>query len=536
MQFRTGFVMLVLVVSACATTEVDTTVKTDWTSKSATQQARAIVEGKLTSEALVAAYLSRIQRLDGNTNSILALNPNAINDARARDAEITRGEIKGPLHGVPVLLKDNIESRELPTTAGSLALIDNNTHRDAPLVTRLREAGAVILGKTNLSEWANFRSESSISGWSAIGGLTRNPYLLARTACGSSSGSGVATALNLASLAVGTETNGSIICPASMNGVVGFKPTVGLISRRHIVPISFTQDTAGPMARTVEDAALMAQVMASVDELDDVTISDNRPVTVVPDEDGAVLNGMKIGVARFRQGDNPHILTVFNRAIDKLQAAGAQIVEIDDFDQPESFWPDSYQVLLSEFKYAINAYLADSPAPLKTRSLADLITFNQSQPREIALFDQSIFQQSLDAPDIQTEEYKQALSRARTAAGKNGLNKLMREHGVDIIVSPSNSPAFLIDAVYGDHAPTGFIGVGYLAAIAGYPHLSVPMGMVSDLPVGLSFISGKWNDQQVLAVGMAFEALRPPIPSPQRYESKMAVQELKSAFAPYKAQ
>jgi len=476
--------------------------------KPAHQQAQAIASGEITSAALVKGYLARIEQLDGKVNSVLSVNPNALEEANAIDKQLANGKTLGPLAGIPVLLKDNIESDELPTTAGSMALLNNNTGRNAPIVAKLKAAGAIVLGKTNLSEWANFRSESSISGWSAVGGLTRNPHMLSRSACGSSSGSGAAMSLRLASLAVGTETNGSIICPASINGVVGFKPTVGLLSRTHIVPISFSQDTAGPMTSSVQDAWLMASVMAGADKNDSATKNADDHLLEVPSSSllATDLKGKRIGVVRYRQGDNPHVLAVYEKALKQLEASGATLVDISDFSQPDSFWADSYNVLLSEFHHSINEYLSNSPASLPAKNLSELIEFNQATPRELALFDQDIFEKSLASSAINSDEYKRALRLIRDTAGENGIDALLSKHNVDVLVAPSNSPSFLIDGVYGDHSPVGFIGIGYLAAIAGYPHLTVPAGQVKDLPVGISFIGGKWQDKKVLEIGSIFEA------------------------------
>lgn len=476
-----------------------------WLDSSAKAQAKAIQNGELTSEALVRGYLSRIDNIDSRINSILSLNPNAVSEAQALDAMAKQGQFKGPLHGIPVLLKDNIESRELPTTAGSMALLANDTKRDAPIVARLRNAGAIILGKTNLSQWANFRSESSTSGWSAVGGLTRNPFDLSRTACGSSSGSGAAMAAGLASLAVGTETNGSIICPSSMNGIVGFKPTVGLLSRTHIVPISHTQDTAGPMVRYAEDAFLMAQVMAGEDEQDSATRYQQRP-----DIDSAAvlpLAGARIGVARYAQGNNAEIIAAFDEVLNTLSEAGAELVDIEQFEPTQSIGEASYQVLLAEFKTGINHYLSTTPDAVTHRDLAALIAFNRATQRELALFDQSIFEKSEATAGATGQTYEQALSMIRQVTREQGLDKVLADNQVDFLVAPSNNPAFLIDLVYGDNAPAGFIGIGYYAAIAGYPHLTQPMGQVDGLPIGFSIVGGQWQDQQVLALGASIEAL-----------------------------
>ncbi|GEA09332.1 hypothetical protein KUL42_40930 [Alteromonas sp. KUL42] len=341
-----------------------------------------------------------------------------------------------------------------------------------------------------------------------MGGLTRNPHILSRSACGSSSGSGAAMALRLASLAVGTETNGSIICPASMNGVVGFKPTVGLLSRTHIVPISFSQDTAGPMTTNVQDAWLMTSLMAGHDGLDLVTQEADSYIPILPRQGMAEkdLKGVRIGVVRYRQGDNPQVISKYNQALKQLSELGATLVDIREFEQPEHFWSDSYSVLLSEFHTSINHYLSTTPASLPVNDLASLIAFNSNNPREMALFNQDIFQKSLLAEPIESESYLTARQLVQSAAGKEGIDKLMAQRNVDILVAPSNSPAFLIDGVYGDHSPVGFIGIGYLAAVAGYPHLTLPIGAIKNLPVGLSFIGGKWQDEDVLRIGQIFEA------------------------------
>lgn len=510
-MLKRWYVLVATVVLTCTACASNQMVKTDidsWLDKPAHMQVQAIKSGDLSSEALVEGYLARIMRLDTEANSVLSVNNDALAQAKMLDKRIAAGEEVGALAGLPVLLKDNIESSELPTTAGSLALLNNDTNRDAPIVAKLKAAGAIVLGKTNLSEWANFRSESSISGWSGVGGLTRNPHILSRSACGSSSGSGAAMALRLASLAVGTETNGSVICPSSLNGIVGFKPTVGLLSRTHIVPISFSQDTAGPMTSNVQDAWLMASVMAGSDEKDSATANADAHIPSLASSSMVAtdLKGVTVGVVRFRVGDDPLVLAVYEQALMQLKNAGATLVDISDFEQPDSFWADSYKVLLSEFHVSIDEYLASSPAPIPARDLEGLITFNNESERELALFDQSIFEKSLVSDAIDSDEYKNAVSLIQDAAGKNGIDALMAKHNVDILVAPSNSPSFLIDGVYGDHAPGGFIGIGYLAAIAGYPHLTVPAGAVKDLPVGISFIGSKWQDEKVLSIGHVFEA------------------------------
>lgn len=502
-----------------------------WLDASAQAQAQAIANSQLNSADLVQGYLTRIEQVDGKINSILRLNPHALDEAKKLDALRDKGDILGPLHGIPVLVKDNIETKELPTTAGSIALLNNNTHRDAPIIAQLRAAGAIILGKTNLSEWANFRSESSISGWSAVGGLTRNPHMLNRSACGSSSGSGAAMAARLSSLAIGSETNGSIICPSAMNGIVGFKPTVGLLSRTHIVPISSTQDTAGPMVQTVVDAALMADVMASVDPNDVATQSDARPtMSLIPTS--ADLNGMTIGVARFAQGDNPDIVAAFNASLAYLEQQGATLVDIEAFSLESEFWGHSYHVLLAEFKDTIADYLHSSPADIPARDLASLIALHKQSERELSLFDVSIFEKAQATEGTTGEQYQTALAYVRNATRTEGLDKLLADNQVDVIVAPSNNPAFMIDAVYGDHSPVGFLGIGYLAAIAGYPHVTIPMGKVSGLPVGFSVLGGQWQDAKVLQVGYGLEQAREVDMTPHFWSSRFDDPELNAPAQP----
>ena len=496
-------------------------------------QRQAIMDKKISVEALTQAYIERIKRLDPRTQSVIAINPQAITQAQAKDAQLARGQSEpGALFGLPVLLKDNIETQELPTTAGSLALANNETRRDAPLVHNLKQAGAIILGKTNLSEWANFRSEASISGWSAIGGLTRNPYNLSRSACGSSSGSGAAIAADFAALAVGTETNGSIICPASFNGIVGYKPTVGLISRRYVVPISHSQDTAGPMVKSVTDAILMAGAMAGEDPKDTATVDGKRAVLETPEQLTNGLKGVKVGVVRFAQGDDERVLQQYNQALTTLEQQGAKLVEISEHQMPEGFWENAYHVLLAEFKTGINEYLAEVPNELPATTLTGLIAYNQQSARELGLFNQDIFEQAQATEGAQQSRYQQASDMVTTATTENGIDKLLEQHQVDLLVAPSNAPAFLIDTLYGDHAPGGFIGIGYMAAIAGYPHVSVPAGLVNGVPVGLSFIGAKWQDNQVLAAGLAFEQAHAPIPAPQFLNSDAELEQHQQLLKP----
>ncbi len=415
--------------------------------------------------------------------------------------------------GLPILLKDNIETRDMPTTAGSLALLNNAPGRDAPLVTRLRDAGAMILGKTNLSEWANIRSSASVSGWSAVGGLTRNPHALDRNTCGSSSGSGAAVAAGLAPAAIGTETDGSITCPAAINGIVGFKPTVGLVSRTHIVPISHSQDTAGPMTRTVEDAAIVLSVIAGSDPADPATgEADARKTDYRAALDAGSLRGARIGVARFLAGYSAGTDRVFEQTLQALRDAGAELVEIPDGPDAGAIGAAEFTVLLTELKVDLNAYLASTdPIQVPTRTLAELIAFNAATPRELGLFGQELFIAAEATGGLDDPAYIEARATSLRLAGPEGIDRLLAQHRVVALVAPTNGPAWSIDAVNGDN----YLGsASQLAAVAGYPHLTVPMGFVQGLPVGLSFIGAKWDDARILSLGHAFEqatqAIRPP--------------------------
>lgn len=496
---------------------------TDITSLSAKQQIDLMQSGELTSEQIVAAYIDRIQKMNRNGPSIqamISLNPNALAQAKTLDAMRKSGDTMGPLHGVVVIAKDNIETSELPTTAGSLALINNDTGRDAPIIQKLKDAGAIILGKTNLSEWANFRSESSISGWSAVGGQTRNPHSLDRTACGSSSGTGAAIAASFAAMGIGTETNGSIICPAAMNGIVGVKPTVGLWSRHHIVPISVTQDTAGPMTRSVYDAALLLEVAAGSDEADPATKDADGKKQAYTNLLGRSVEGLRIGVLRSRQSNHPEIIDAFNSSLAALEAMGVELVDIDSFEMPEEFWSKAYDLLLIEFKEELNKYLASTGNNVNVKTLEQLIAFNNGSPRELALFDQNILEKS-QATEGYNAAYEDIRAFLRKATRDDGIDKLLREYKVDAIVAPSQNPAFLIDAVYGDNF-NGGTGAGWLAAIAGYPQVSIPMGTMKGLPVNFSFMGTAWSEGLLLNLAYQLEqqtqAIVPPTFAPNAFE------------------
>jgi len=496
-----------------------------WLAKSLPELVEALRTGEVSSEVLVEAYLARIGRIDkaGPTlQSVLSLNPDALAEARALDKRRIAGETPGPLHGLPVLLKDNIETEDaMATTAGALALKENVTGRDSPLAAGLRNAGAIILGKTNLSEWANFRSENSMSGWSALGGQVRNPHMLDRNPCGSSSGSAAAIAASLAAGAVGTETNGSIICPATVNGIVGFKPTVGLVSQKYIIPISSSQDTAGPMTKTVKGAAMMLDAMSTGAAKTDYSGS----------LDANSLQGARVGVLRFAEGSNVHVKARFEAALAAMAAAGAQLVEIDKFEpEGDSYDDDTYSVLKYEFKHTLNEYLATTPASVKTRTLAKLIAFNiEHADIELALFDQSIFEQSEALAGIDDPAYIKARTHVQRATRERGIDRLMQENDVRVLVAPSGVISPRIDPINGDVWPS-WAGAGGLAAVAGYPHLTVPMGSIKNLPIGISFIGGKDQDAAILSYGFAFEQATRLRPEPEYLKSAEDLDDVATAM------
>jgi amidase len=470
--------------------------------------------GELSSHALVQAYLERIAALDDagpELNSIIELNPDALAEADARDAERATGKVRGPMHGIPVLLKDNIDAVPMVNSAGSLALAGNHPRHDAFLVQRLREAGAVVLGKTNLSEWANFRSTRSVSGWSSRGGQTRNPYVLDRNPCGSSSGTGTAIAASLAAVGVGTETDGSIICPAAVAALVGIKPTVGLVSRSGIIPISASQDTAGPMARTVADAAALLGAIAGVDPRDPAgpAAAPHVATDYTAFLDAGALKGKRIGVLRQAMGYHPGVDAMAAAAIATLRAAGAEVVDVDvpGYDK----WNDAeYQVLLYEFKHGLNAYLAQADAA--PASMEALIAWNTAHAAEaMPIFGQEIFEQAQAKGPLTERAYLEARAKARRMAGADGLVATLGKNRLDALIAPSMSPAWLTDPVLGDH----FVGAGYgMAAVAGTPSISVPSGEVRGLPLGLTFMGRAYSEPQLIALAYAFEqatrARKPP--------------------------
>ena len=467
----------------------------------------AMARGETSSHALVQAYLARIIELDRNgprLNAIISLNPRARADAAALDAERASGRVRGPLHGIPVLLKDNIDATPMATTAGSLALAELRPAHDAFLVARLREAGVVVLGKANLSEWANFRSSRSLSGWSSIGGQTRNPYALDRSPCGSSSGTAVAVAANMTAVGIGTETDGSILCPAAVNGVVGLKPTVGLVSRNGIVPIAPSQDTAGPMARSVEDAAILLAAIAGRDPADPAT-ADNSVLAsfdYAQQLRGASLRGVRIGLLRDRLSISPEAATATERGVAAMRDAGAVVVDARIPTQ-DQWRDDEREVLLSEFKPALEQYLRQRQAPVQ--SLRALIDYNRTHASQVMpLFGQDLFEQADARTGLASPDYISARTRARRLAGPEGIDAALEAQQLDVLVAPTTGLAWRVDPAQGDRFP----GSGYgAAAVAGYPALTVPMGHSDGLPLGLTFIGPAWSEARLLRIGHAYEQL-----------------------------
>lgn len=496
--------------------------------------------GELTAHSLAELYLSRIAELDQDgpmLNAVIEVNPDALAIADALDAERRARGPRGPLHGIPVLIKDNIDTADrMMTTAGSLALAGNYAAQDSTVARKLREAGAVILGKTNLSEWANFRSTHSVSGWSSRGGQTRNPYALDRNPCGSSSGSGAAVAANLCAAAVGTETDGSIICPSQTCGIVGIKPTLGLVSRAGIIPIAHSQDTAGPMARTVADAAILLAALAGPDPRDTATLDNGTQMNAdsaetrdssassalvrvrLPsasqnpsqspfdyagslDRDG--LRGARIGVARSFCGFNPRVDAVFETSLAALRDAGAILVDPAAIETAKQIDEPEFEVLLYEFRADLDAYLAGLGPNVAVHSLADVVAFNEAN-RDAVMphFGQEIMLLARERGPLTDEKYLRALAECRRLARDEGIDATLAKHGLDAIVAPSGGPAWLTDPVNGDHYGGGS---STPAAVAGYPSITVPMGYVWGLPVGISFVGPAWSEPALIKYAYAFE-------------------------------
>lgn len=463
-------------------------------------------EGTHTVSGVVSAYLDRIIEIDKagpGLNSVIEINPDALQIAAELDKEMAAGKIRGPLHGIPVILKDNIDTHDkMPTTCGAAALRNSFPDNDSWVAKKLREAGAVIIGKANLSEWANFRAETSSSGWSAVGGQTKNPYVLDRNPCGSSSGSGVAVSANLCMIAIGTETNGSIVCPSNNNGIVGIKPTVGLISRSGIIPISFTQDTPGPMGRTVEDVAVALGTLTGIDPSDSKTLASEgfsqTDYSKYLVKDG--LKGKRIGVIKGSSSYSDKVDTLFKSAVAFLKENGATIVEVENI--AGGYNNASFEVMLYEFKDGLNKYFESLGEDAPVKSLTELIEFNKRDSSELRYFDQKLFIMADKKGSLDSPEYKKALSRMLKATREEGIDRVMNSEKLDALMAPTGSPAWKTDLILGDH----FIGgSSSLAAISGYPAITVPMGFVEELPVGVTFFGKAWSEPVLIEIAYGYE-------------------------------
>ncbi|MEZ4687820.1 MAG: amidase [Bacteroidia bacterium] len=460
--------------------------------------------GKYTVQEVAQAYLDRIAAVDPKLHSVIMTNPDALSIAAALDEELKAGKARGPMHGVPVLLKDNIDTHDkMPCTAGSRALANSFPLQDSWVAARLREAGAVILGKANLSEWANFRGEMSSSGWSAIGGQCNNPYDLTRNPCGSSSGSGVAVSANLCVVAIGTETNGSIVCPSTTNGIVGIKPTVGLVSRSGVIPISYSQDTPGPMARTLEDAAICLSVLTGIDSVDGKTPASEGHIeedySTFLKADG--LKGKRIGWWKTPSENHFKVDAEMKKAIDFMKSQGAEIVELESVMGPGAN-SSSFQVMLYEYKDGLNTYFASLGEKSPIKSLEDVIVFNKQDSIELEFYDQRYLEMAQEKGPITDYDYESALVAMHGATRREGIDKVMNEHQLDAIVGPTGSPAWKTDHTNGDHY---MLSSSSPAAISGYPNITVPMGFVEGLPVGISFFGRAWSEPVLIEIAGAFE-------------------------------
>ncbi len=464
-------------------------------------------EKRFTIEKVVSDYLERIETIDKggpSLNSVISINPDALSIARELDKELSQGKIRGPLHGIPVILKDNIETRDsMPTTAGAIVLRNSYVGRDSWIAAKLREAGAVIIAKSNLSEWANFRASRSSSGWSGVGGQTHNPYELDRNPCGSSSGSAVAVSANLCAFAIGTETDGSIVCPSNNNGIVGLKPTVGLISRSGIVPISFTQDTPGPMCRSVEDVAVCLGVMVGPDPNDTMTLDPKAKFytdyTQFLRRDG--LMGKRIGFITNASGYHHKVDMLMKKAISDLNRLGAQVFDVS-LPIETSVNQAEFEVLLFEFKDGLNRYLANLGDKAPITNLEELIAFNLNDSIELRYFDQHLLELAQSKGDLNSPEYKEALNTMLNGIRQNGIDRLMDENNLDLLILPTGSPAWKTDLILGDN----YIGGNSsYAAMAGYPNITVPMGNIDGLPVGISFIGRPWSEPILIEAAYSYE-------------------------------
>lgn len=475
----------------------------------------AMASERLSAESLSQFYLERIAQLDKQgpkLNAIIELNPDALAIARQRDQERQAGKLRGSLHGIPLVIKDNIDSHDqMMTTAGSLALEANLAAQDAFIVKKLREAGAILLGKSNLSEWANFRSSRSSSGWSSRGGQTQNPYVLGRSPCGSSSGSGVAVAANMCSAAIGTETDGSVTCPASVNGLVGLKPSLGLLSRSGIIPIAHSQDTAGPMTRSVKDAAILLSVMAAPDEHDPISTTQAKKINYEASLDATSLQGARLGIVRNLMGYHEAVDAAAEQAFNQLRSLGAELIDIS-IDSAKTLREAELTVLLYEFKHDLNIYLAKLAEPLP-KTLADIIAFNQrNEAKVMPFFKQELLLKAQEKGPLSDPVYREALAQAKQLAQKEGIDKALTDYRLDALISPTGGPAWSIDKLNGDR----YLGSSSsLAAVAGYPHITVPSGFIKGLPLGLSFYAEAFSEAKLLSFAYAYEQAFPARKAPE---------------------
>jgi amidase len=512
--FLFSILFFIFVLTACKSRENKSVTTgnpdTSWLEEMTISELQQGYKGKkYTVSEVVAAYLARIDEIDKSgpaLNSIIKINPDALQIAEELDREYSGGKIRGPLFGIPVVLKDNISTHDkMPNTAGATALRNSFPKADSPVAQKLREAGAVIIAKSNLSEWANFRGTSSTSGWSGVGGQTKNPYVLDRNPCGSSSGSGVAVSANLCMMAIGTETDGSIVCPSNNNGIVGLKPTVGLISRSGIIPISFTQDTPGPMGRTVMDVAICLGALTGIDQEDTKTLTSEgkslEDYSVCLKKDG--LNGKRIGVIKNSGGFSDRVDSLMRLAIADMAAQGAKVIEVE---APKSSGYDdaSFEVLLYEFKDGLNKYFKGLGDDAPVKNISELIEFNKSDSVELRYFNQKILEMADKKGDLSSPDYKKALEKMLKATRENGIDKMMNSNNLDALIAPTGSPAWKTDLVLGDHYVGGSSS---LAAISGYPAITVPMGFIENLPVGITFFGRAWSEPVLLEIAYSYEQL-----------------------------
>ena len=510
-KYPTVFVILILIISCKPTVKKNQVITKPWINLNEITIAQlqdGYANGDFTIADVVQNYLDRIDSLDSHgpeLHSVIQLNPDALLIAQQLDKELQEGKSRGPMHGIPVLLKDNIDTHDqMSTTAGSRALQGSKPLQDSYVAKKLREAGAVILGKANLSEWANFRGDMSSSGWSGMGGQTKNPYILDRNPCGSSSGSGVAVSANLTTIAIGTETNGSIVCPSTANGIVGIKPTVGLVSRLGVIPISFfTQDTPGPMARTVTDAAICLSVLTGIDSADTKTLASKAHIqkdyTHFLKTSG--LKGKRIGIFKQPLGRNYKVDTLFNKAVDFLKNQGAQIVEIEKINDTH-VGQLSFDIMLFEYKDGLNNYFKSLGPDAPIKNLEELIAFNKKDTVEMAFYKQEYLEMAQQKEGLDSDVYKKTLSEMLKGARENGIDKVMNINTLDAIIAPTGSPAWKTDHVNGDFYN---VSSSSPAAWAGYPNITVPMGFVDGLPVGISFFGRAWSESVLLEIAYAYE-------------------------------